>query len=291
MAERISGHTELIGLIATPIRHSSSPKMHNEAFAKLGLDYAYLAFEVGTEQLEDTIKGFRAMNIRGCNVSMPNKTVVHKYLDKLSPAAELCGAVNTIVNDNGVLTGHITDGIGYMSALKDAGIDIIGKKMTIVGAGGAATAIQVQAALDGVAEISIFNRKDEFYANAEQTVKKLREKTNCIVNLYDLSDLNKLKEEISTSVILTNATGVGMKPLEGQTYILDPSFLREDLIVSDIVYSPRETALLKMAKEAGCKKTMNGLGMMLFQGAAAFEMWTGKPMPIEYMKEILDIKY
>ena len=291
MAERISGHTELIGLIATPIRHSSSPKMHNEAFAKLGLDYAYLAFEVGTEQLEDTIKGFRAMNIRGCNVSMPNKTVVHKYLDKLSPAAELCGAVNTIVNDNGVLTGHITDGIGYMSALKDAGIDIIGKKMTIVGAGGAATAIQVQAALDGVAEISIFNRKDEFYANAEQTVKKLREKTNCIVNLYDLSDLDKLKEEISTSVILTNATGVGMKPLEGQTYISDPSFLREDLIVSDIVYSPRETALLKMAKEAGCKKTMNGLGMMLFQGAAAFEMWTGKPMPIEYMKEILDIKY
>ncbi|MFR4987014.1 MAG: shikimate dehydrogenase [Lachnospirales bacterium] len=291
MAERISGKTELIGLIATPIRHSSSPKMHNEAFAKLGLDYAYLAFEVGTEQLEDTIKGFRAMNVRGSNVSMPNKTVVHKYLDKLSPAAELCGAVNTIVNDNGVLTGHITDGIGYMSALKDAGIDIIGKKMTIVGAGGAATAIQVQAALDGVAEISIFNRKDEFYSNAEQTVKKLREKTNCIVNLYDLDDLDKLKEEISTSVILTNATGVGMKPLEGKTYIPDKSFLREDLIVSDIVYAPRETELLKMAKEVGCKKTMNGLGMMLFQGAAAFEMWTGKQMPIEYMKEILDIKY
>lgn len=231
------------------------------------------------------------MNVRGSNVSMPNKTVVHKYLDKLSPAAELCGAVNTIVNDNGVLTGHITDGIGYMSALKDAGIDIIGKKMTIVGAGGAATAIQVQAALDGVAEISIFNRKDEFYSNAEQTVKKLREKTNCIVNLYDLDDLDKLKEEISTSVILTNATGVGMKPLEGKTYIPDKSFLREDLIVSDIVYAPRETELLKMAKEVGCKKTMNGLGMMLFQGAAAFEMWTGKQMPIEYMKEILDIKY
>lgn len=291
MAERISGKTELIGLIATPIRHSSSPKMHNEAFAKLGLDYAYLAFEVGTEQLEDTIKGFRAMNVRGSNVSMPNKTVVHKYLDKLSPAAELCGAVNTIVNDNGILTGHITDGIGYMSALKDAGIDIIGKKMTIVGAGGAATAIQIQAALDGVAEMSIFNRKDEFYSNAEQTVKKLREKTNCIVNLYDLDDLDKLKEEISTSVILTNATGVGMKPLEGKTYIPDKSFLREDLIVSDIVYAPRETELLKIAKEVGCKKTMNGLGMMLFQGAAAFEMWTGKQMPIEYMKEILDIKY
>ncbi len=290
MAERITGHTELIGLIATPIRHSSSPTMHNEAFAKLGLDYAYLAFEVGTEELEDTIKGFRAMKVRGSNVSMPNKTVVHKYLDKLSPAAELCGAVNTIVNDNGVLTGHITDGIGCMSALKDAGVDIIGKKITIVGAGGAATAIQVQAALDGVAEISIFNKKDKFFENAEKTVEKLNSKTNCKVSLYDLDDLNKLKEEIASSVLLINATGVGMKPLEGITYIPDTSFFRPELVVLDIVYAPRETALLKLAKSAGCR-TMNGLGMMLFQGAAAFKMWTGKDMPIDYMKEILDIKY
>ena len=132
MSERITGHTELIGLIAYPIRHSNSPKMHNEAFAKLGLDYAYLAFEVDNDTLEDTVKGFRAMKVRGFNVSMPNKTVIHQYLDKLTPAAEMCGAVNTVVNDNGVLTGTITDGIGYMTALKDAGIDIIGKKMTIV---------------------------------------------------------------------------------------------------------------------------------------------------------------
>ena len=111
MAERISGHTELIGLIATPIRHSKSPKMHNEAFAKLGLDYAYLAFEVGNEELEDAVKGFKALKVRGYNVSMPNKTVIGQYLDHLSPAAELCGAVNTVVNDNGVLTGHITDRI------------------------------------------------------------------------------------------------------------------------------------------------------------------------------------
>ena len=290
MAERITGHTELIGLIAYPIRHSSSPAMHNEAFAKLGLDYAYLAFEVGNEELEDTIKGFRAMKVRGCNVSMPNKTVVHKYLDKLSPAAELCGAVNTVVNDNGVLTGHITDGIGCMMALKDAGVDVIGKKITIVGAGGAATAIQVQATLDGVAEISIFNVKDKFYENAEKTVLKLRERTNCKVNLFDLADLDKLKEEIATSVLLINATGMGMKPLEGQTYIPDTTFFRPDLVVLDIVYSPRETALLKLAKEAGCR-TLNGLGMMLFQGAAAFELWTGKQMPIEHMKEVLDIHY
>ena len=290
MAERITGHTELIGLIATPIRHSSSPRMHNEAFAKLGLDYAYLAFEVGTEELEDTIKGFRAMKVRGSNVSMPNKTVVHKYLDKLSDAAEMCGAVNTIVNDDGVLTGHITDGIGYMSGLKDAGIDIIGKKMTIVGAGGAATAIQVQAALDGVKEISIFNRKDAFYERAQKTVKDINEKTNCKATLYDLDDLDKLKEEIASSYIFTNATGMGMKPLEGQTYIPDKSFLRKDLIVTDVVYAPAETALLKMAKEVGCK-TLNGFPMMLFQGAAAFKLWTNQDMPIEHVKEVMGIQY
>ncbi|MCI9004604.1 MAG: shikimate dehydrogenase [Lachnospiraceae bacterium] len=290
MAERITGHTELIGLMAYPIRHSSSPAMHNEAFAYLGLDYAYLAFEVDNDTLEDAIKGLRALRMVGSNVSMPNKTVVHKYLDKLSPAAELCGAVNTIVNDNGVLTGHITDGIGYMRALKDNNIDVIGKKMTIVGSGGAATAIEVQAALDGVAEMSIFNIRDKFWDNAEATIRKINERTNCKVALYDLADLDKLKEEIASSYLFANATGMGMKPLEGQTYIPDKSFFRPDLIVTDVVYSPRETAMLKMAKEVGCK-TMNGMGMMLFQGAAAFEMWTGKEMPIDHMKQVLDIKY
>lgn len=290
MAERITGHTELIGLMAYPIRHSSSPAMQNEAFAKLGPDYAYLAFEVDNDTLEDAIKGLRALRMRGSNVSMPNKTVVHKYLDKLSPAAEMCGAVNTIVNDDGVLTGHITDGIGYMAALKDNDIDVIGKKMTIVGAGGAATAIEIQAALDGVAEMSIFNVKDKFWANAEETVRKINEKTNCKATLYNLADLDKLKEEIADSYLFANATGMGMKPLEGKTYIPDKSFFRPDLIVTDVVYFPRETEMLRIAKEVGCK-TMNGLGMMLFQGSAAFELWTGQPMPIEYMKDILDIKY
>ena len=289
MEKRITGHTELIGLMAYPIRHSSSPAMHNAAFAKLGLDYAYLAFEVDNDSLEGAVQGIRSLKLVGSNVSMPNKTVVHKYLDKLSPAAEMCGAVNTIVNEDGVLTGHITDGTGYMMSLKDNGVDVIGKKMTIVGAGGAATAIEIQAALDGVAEISIFNRKDEFWANAEETVRKINEKTNCKAQLFDLADLDKLKEERASSYLFTNATGMGMKPLEGQTYIPDKSFLRPDLIVSDVVYYPRETELLRMAKEVGCK-TMNGLGMMLFQGAAAFKMWTGEDMPIEYMKEKLDIK-
>ena len=140
--------------------------MQNEAFAKLGYDYAYLAFEVGADEIEDAVKAIRTLKMRGSNVSMPNKTLVGKYLDKLSPAAELCGAVNTIVNDNGKLIGHITDGIGFMQSLKDNDIDVIGKKMTIAGAGGAATAIEIQAALDGVKEISIFNIHDNETSSA-----------------------------------------------------------------------------------------------------------------------------
>ena len=290
MAERITGHTGLIGLMAYPIRHSSSPAMHNEAFATLGLDYAYLAFEVDNDTLEDAIKGLRALKMVGSNISMPNKTVVGQYLDELSPAAQMCGAVNTIVNDNGKLIGHITDGIGYMQSLKDNNIDVIGKKMTIAGAGGAAKAIEVQAALDGVKEISIFNIKDKFWEAAEKTVDTIRSKTDCIVNLYDLDDKEKLREEIADSYLFAQATGVGMKPLEGQSVIPDKSFFRPDLIVTDTIYAPRETLTLKMAKEAGCK-TMNGLGMMLFQGDAAFYLWTGKHMPIDHMKEVLDIKY
>lgn len=290
MAERITGRTELIGLFAYPIRHSDSPRMQNEAFAKLGLDYAYLAFEVDNDSLEDAIRGLRAMKLRGANVSMPNKTVVHKYLDRLSPAAELCGAVNTIVNDNGILTGHITDGIGYMAALADNQVDVIGRKMTVIGAGGAATAVEIQAALDGVAEISIFNSRDAFWQNGERTVEKINSYTKCRAALYDLADEERLRAEIAQSCVLANATGVGMKPLEGMCCIPDKSYLRPELVVTDVVYAPRRTVLLEMAREVGCK-CMNGLGMMLFQGSAAFELWTGQPMPIDYMKEILDIHY
>ena len=274
MEKRITGYTTLIGLLATPIKHTSSPKMHNEAFQYLGLDYAYLAFEVGNDGLEAAVNGLKAMQARGCNVSMPNKTVIHKYLDKLTPAAEMTGAVNTVINDNGVLTGTITDGVGYMRSIKERGFDIIGKKMTIVGAGGAATAIQVQAALDGVKELSIFNKKDEFYDRAIETVKIINEKTDCKATLYDLDDKEALRREIADSFIFTNATGVGMKPLLGQTYI-EKDMLRPDLIVSDVVYAPAKTRLLEIAEEVGCP-TINGLGMMLFQGAEALNFGLAK---------------
>ncbi len=288
MAERITGHTELIGLFAYPIRHSSSPAMHNEAFAHLGLDYAYLAFDVDSDALEDAIKGMRAMGFKGANISMPNKNAVVKYLDKLTPRAELVGAVNTITNDNGVLTGDITDGTGFMMSLKDNGFDVIGKKMTIGGCGGAATAIAIQAALDGVKEISIFNIRDKFFESGEETVRKINEKTDCKANIYDFDDRDVLRREIEESYILVNATGMGMKPLEGLTWLPDESYLRPELIVADTIYSPPQTRFLEMAKSVGCK-TMNGMGMILFQGAAGFKQWTGCDMPIEHMKEVLGI--
>ena len=286
VTERVTGHTELIGLIAYPIRHSMSPTMHNEAFKKLGLDYVYVCFEVDNSTLEDTVKGLRAMKVRGWNVSMPNKGPITQYLDKLTPVAEIVGACNTVVNDNGVLTGTITNGTGAMQALKAEGVEYVGKKMTVIGAGGAATAIQVQAALDGVRELTIFNQKDAFFEKAEETVKKLREKTDCVVNLYDLADHAKLKSELDSSDIYIDSTSCGMKPLEGVVAIPDKSYLRPDLVVMDTVYAPRETELLKWATEVGCKN-FNGLGMMLYQGAAAFKLWTGKDMPVDFIRDVL----
>lgn len=282
----LNGYTELVGLMAYPIRHSHSPAMQNEAFRMAGINCVQLAFEVDNSTLKDAVQAIRALKLRGSNVSMPNKTVVGQYLDQLSPEAQLIGSVNTIVNDHGVLTGYCTDGIGYMASLRDEGIDVRGKKITVVGAGGAATAIQIQAALDGVAEISIFNVKDKFYEAGEETVKKIKEHTACKATLYDLADHDALRREIAGSFLLANATGLGMKPYEGITWLPDTTYLRPDLIVTDTVYAPPMTKFLEMARETGCRY-MNGHGMMLFEGAAAFKLWTGKEMDIEYMKQWL----
>ncbi len=186
--ERIDGHTILIGLMATPIRHSMSPTMHNNAFAKLGLNYAYLAFEVGNDQLADAVQAIRTLDMRGSNVSMPNKQKILPLLDKLSPAAEMARAVNTVVNDNGVLTGYTTDGTGFMKSLADEGLDICGKKMVLTGAGGAGTPIAIQAALDGVKEIEIFNRQDIQWQQAKKNVEMINSQTKCQATLHHLED-------------------------------------------------------------------------------------------------------
>ncbi|WP_392566524.1 shikimate dehydrogenase [Utexia brackfieldae] len=284
MRENIDGHTLLIGLMAYPIRHSLSPKMQNIVYSKLNIPYVYLAFEVTAEKLPDAIKGMRALGMRGSAVSMPNKQLVCRYLDKLTPAVELIGACNTISNDDGVLTGYNTDGMGYMRSLKEAGIDVIGKKMTLLGAGGAATAIAVQAALDGVKEIAIFNKKDDFYPKAQEIAERINQKTNCKVKLFDLDDSQALRREIAESYLLNNGTSVGMKPLEGQSIITDTSMFHSNLVVTDCIYMPRKTKFLELAESQGCR-ILNGIGMMLWQGAAQIKIWTGQETPIDYVKE------
>ena len=281
MAYEITGHTVLTGLLGSPVAHSISPMMHNEAFRQLELDYAYLAFDVGTDNLKTAVDGLKVMGVRGFNLTMPDKNLMCSLVDKLSPASEIGGAVNTVVNDNGILTGYTTDGIGFMRAVSETGMDIIGKKMTLLGAGGAATAIQVQCALDGAASISVFNPDDPFLERAHQTAEKLKkEAPECKVQVFCLDDENRLREEIAQADILVNGTLAGMKPHEDTTLITDKSMFRPELVVADVVYNPEETRLLREAKEAGCK-TIGGKGMLLWQGAAAYKLYTGLDMPVE----------
>lgn len=282
--KEITGHTVLTGLLGSPVAHSISPMMHNEGFRQLNLDYVYLCFDVGTDNLKTAVEGMKTMGVRGFNCTMPDKNLMCELADELSPAARLIGAVNTVLNEDGKLKGYNTDGIGYMQAVKDAGHNIIGKNMTLLGAGGAATAVCVQAALDGVAQINVFSIRDQFFERAQKMVDTINKETNCKASLYDFEDETVLKKSIADSHILTNGTSVGMAPNTDNCIIKDKSFFHEGLIVSDVIYNPRETKLLKMAKEAGCE-TFNGLYMLLYQGAEAFKIWTGKEMPVEVIKE------
>lgn len=287
MEKRISGHTRLLALIGSPVGHSGSPAMYNYSFEKLGLDYAYVAFDVKEDGVEEALKAMRLFHMRGMNVTMPDKVEAARFVDELSPAAKIIGAVNTIVNEEGKLIGHITDGEGFVNNLKDHGVSIEGKKMVIAGGGGAATAIQVQCALDGVREMSIFNKKDAFFERTVATAEKIKKAVpDCVVNVYDIDDEAKWKEEIASADILVNATIVGMKPMEDMSIVKDTSLLRPDLVVADIVYNPEETKLLKDAKEAGCT-CVGGKGMLVWQGASAFELYTGMKMPVEEVKELL----
>lgn len=287
MKTEITGHTRLVGLFATPIRHSVSPMIHNKAFETLGIDAVYLAFDLGEKDLSTAIASIKSLDMLGANLSMPHKMAAVPMMDKLSEAARLIGAVNTILHQDGKLIGHNTDGIGFMSSLKVKGIEVLQKKITVIGAGGAATAIIVQAALDGVKEIAVFNRKDDFFQKIQNKLAVISKKTSCNIQLYDLADQKQLAQEVAESRLLVNATGVGMSPQLAATPIEDFSIIHSDLAVYDVIYTPRETRFLKQAKEQGVV-TSNGLGMLLYQGAAAFELWTGQKMPIEVVQPIIE---
>lgn len=283
----ISGRTRSSGLYALPARHSFSPLMHTTAFQTTGVDDVYLSFDVQPERLEQSIQAIRDLEMLVINLSMPHKMEATKYVDELSQAAHLIGAINTIVNQNGKLVGHITDGIGCMESLKKNGIEIIGKRMTILGAGGAATAIITQAAIDGVKAIDLFNRKDAFYEKIEPKLAMIAKETHCQIHLHDLADEKQLSSSLAVSHLLVNATTIGMAPETEQSPLPKASLLRHDLPVFDVIYHPSETKLLKDAKEAGAK-AINGLDMLLYQGAAAFILWTGKEMPVEKIQPLLE---
>ena len=269
------------------MEHSKSPAMYNYCFEKWGLDNVYLAFDVPAEEAGKAIEAFRTMGMKGANVTMPCKQAVVPYLDAVSDAVRLSGACNTIVEQDGKLTGHNTDGEGYVINLKAHGVDIRGKKLVLLGAGGASTAIQVQSLLDGAERISVFNQKDAFWDRAEAKIQELqKEFPDRVIELLDLADEALLAKRLGEADILTNATRVGMKPLDDLSLIKDLSLLRPELVVADTVYEPEETKLLKDAKAQGCK-TVGGLGMLLYQGAAAVKLYTGREMPVDEIKKEL----
>ena len=284
MGRTINGKTSVLALIGDPVGHSLSPQMHNYACELLGLNYVYAAFTVGEDGIPAAFDAMRTLGIRGFNVTMPCKIAAFENVDRRSEAARIIGACNTVINDGGVLTGHITDGEGYVNMLRDRGVEIKGKKITVCGAGGAGTAIAVQCALDGARAVSIFNRKSRSWSRALETAEKIREVCpDCAVSVCDLADRALLAEEISGSDILANGTNLGMKPYEDRMVVEPPSVFRPGLIVTDAVYNPVETRMLRLAKEAGCM-TFGGKGMLLWQGVAAFKLFTGCDMPVEEVK-------
>ncbi len=284
----IDGHTRLLGLIGTPVGHSKSPAMYNYCFDKYGLNCAYLAFDIPMEKVEEAVNALRTFNVMGANVTMPLKNAVIPYLDEVSAASQAIGSVNTIVNKDGKLTGYVTDGMGYTGELRRGGVEIAGKTVTLLGAGGAASAIAIEAALEGAKEIRVFNKRDAFWERALNNLETIgKAAPACKISLNDLDDAEALRASIDSSDILTNATRVGMKPLDDQSLITDTSLFRPGLIVTDVVYDPEETKLLREAKAAGCK-TFDGLGMLVEQGAASFKLYTGLDMPVA---EVCDAIY
>ncbi len=277
---KISGKTRVCGVIGDPVEHSLSPVMHNAAFQELNLDFVYVVFRVRKDELREAIVGAKSLDIRGLNVTMPHKNAVMKYLDEIDPTARAIGAVNTILNDEGKLIGYNTDGIGALKALKENGVSLDGKKLLLLGAGGAGKAIAFHAAQE-VEELKILNRTTQ---KAKDLAEVLRKKFGKKIDGNSLS-AKTMKKELEDTDILVNATSVGMHPNDDQS-LIDPSWLRPNLCVMDIVYNPIETKLAKDAKSIGAK-VVSGVEMLVYQGAVSFEIWTDRPAPVKVMEQAI----
>lgn len=282
MANRIQGTTALLGLIGDPIKHSKSPHMHNTSFEAAGLDHVYMAFEVEDGHIKEALDALRILNAKGGNITMPHKSKVVEYLDDISEDARIIGSVNTIkIDENKKIKGYNTDGRGLVKALEENGVDFKGKKIVVAGAGGAAKAVVTQLAFDGAGEIVLFNRT---LSSAEAITDNIKKNiSTCKARSLEMNE-SKLVEEIQDAAILVNCTSLGMKSSIDQAIISSAEQLPKGIFVADIVYEPDQTKLLKLAEEAGCRY-MNGLMMMIWQGAIAFNIWTGVDMPVDLIKK------
>lgn len=278
----ISGHTHLISLIGKPIRHSASPVTHSISFEKCGVDAVYLAFEVEPDDLADVTNAMRRMDgWDGSNVTMPCKQAIIPHLDGLSDAAELIGAVNVIQKtEDKKLIGHNSDGLGFMTNLRKHGVDPQGATFTLIGPGGAGSAILVQAALDGVAKLHVFARENgPSYCHTQTLLDPVREKTGCDVQLHPFEDKEAMAAAIAESSVLINATNVGMGDECTDTPVA-AEMITEGMVVADAVYHPLHTQLLQDAEKKGCT-IVTGIGMMNEQAAIGENIWYGIDMPID----------
>lgn len=273
---KISGKTQLCALIGDPVEHSLSPYIHNAAFKHLKLDFVYVTFKVSEENVKEALEGARALGIKGLNVTMPLKTAVIQHLDKLDQTAEKIGAVNTILNNDGTLTGYNTDGLGALEALKAKGQKPAGKNILVLGAGGAARAVAFALCKDAK-DMTILNRTSEKARILAEELSRIFGKK---VKFGGLSE-EILRKEVEKADILVNATAVGMAPKINETPV-NAKFLHSNLTVFDLVYNPPETRLLKEAKAIGAK-TVDGISMLVHQGALSFQIWTGRKAPVDVM--------
>jgi len=283
MKKEINGKTKIIGLIGENIENSLSPFIHNQIIFKYSLDYCYLPFQVRWTDLKDAIQGIKALNIKGVNITFPYKEKVIDFLDEVEESARRIGAVNTIVNNKGILTGYNTDVIGFKRSLQEYGKFVIKqKKAVIFGAGGAARGVIYALLEEGIEEICIFNRTLEKAKKIKQDFSSFFPR-NCI-NAFSLDEEN-LKDKIERAHIIVNTTSLGMPPQIDKTPLPDEKLFHSNLLAYDLIYHPTKTLFLKQAERAGAK-IINGLPMLVNQGIESFYLWTGlKPEG----KEVLEI--
>ncbi len=281
----IDVHTQFCGIIGNPVEHSLSPAIHNAAFQKLGLNCVYLAWKV--ESIGDAIKGLRALgNFRGASVTIPHKVSAIPFLDELEPTARHIGAINTIVAEEGRLTGYNTDATGALRALREGGVTLAGRHIILLGSGGAARAIAFAlAAESGASRLTILGVDDK---ERSALTRDLRNKTTLAVDDDGLAE-HTLDRTVPGAHVLIHCTPIGMSPQTDATCV-PASLLHPGLAVMDIVYNPRETRLLKEAKCAGCK-TIPGLDMFLNQAVTQFELWTKRPAPVDVMRAVLESRF